>query len=1379
MRTYEANVGTLIRVSALILAGATLMITPATALHPTTSPEVAAVLGTLRNDECQNAEPVAVPSDTGGSTLGAAWEDVAECYEENTAPGVWYKVTGTGTTLTATTCREGTNYDTKISVYCGECANPACVIGGDDDDACQYDTYQTTVSWCAEARREYMIHVHGWDIETGEFVLGITDDEVSCWNPVDCPTPPSNDLCVDCIPVTSGVPYNGTTFFATGTDVTSCTNNDTADAWNCWTADCTGTATFSLCGSSYDTALAVFDGCGGRELGCDDDFCEPVGASQVALSVLAGETYYVRVSGFSGATGDYTLNVTCDPAPGACCDSSTGVCTDAVAGMDCLPPLRFVPSTLCADLNPPCALPTGACCVEGSCVGVKEEEVCLEQGGTWFRDLSCAAVVCPQPPQACCLFGGSCVDTEPIACLIENGSLQGPDTTCSGTTCPLPPEACCLPDGSCQDVTTEACLEQSGITQGPGTTCAGVTCPVPPICPAGSLITQPPHMPGESWTAGTSDTDIGTGYLRYENFQGAAAPICGIRWWGLNLAFGDSGWESCTENPMTFNINFYADNAGTPGSAQCSYQTAAMGSPTGILYVTPDGFELYEYNAALPSCCTMANGWVSIQGTGGTDCGLLWMSSGLGDAISCLLDGASMTCGAPDADYDLSLCLGTASEPLGACCVDGGCAGPTTEATCLQATGRWYQGEDCATFVCSQACCFTDGRVCTDVAPETCLTDGGTPQGTGTSCANTACPVVEIDYFEETTALVWLTGGPFGEEPDLFALRGPAEVHVVFDGGFEGSADDDDQNGRDEVTTELVSMNLSNGEISLTLNPDRPSPGQIEELINSNSGVLDLDPFAPGDAESFFDVFFKIDASGMVLHNEQPLRIQAVISEKPPIARYIHIIPNGNPVELFAENGSPTGIFIVRAEHYTGHTEIDVFDSSWGEMELVNLSGGSELIEVSGPTTVAVFFERAEGQAWDNDSDGRDEVQTEMLSLSLTGESTMGPVKVRLDPDFSAAGLIEEITNSTPGTLDLPPFTDVGSASSFLDLFFEIEVLGQLLHTKAPKRMSTVITHKPPGPGDVYEDFELIELYDANGFPSGFALGRARHEPNPRQACCFVDGACGGILSSFCPNPSDCDPDMNCDGVVDGNDIAAFMLALSDPAGYQMQYPTCSFLKGDLDDDGDVDAVDVRIFNCLIDRACENVPSDLCKAQGGTPQGLTTTCTETTCVDEPSEACCLPFTGAGGIGTCSDLPPNDCRNNNGTPRGLGTQCEGRDLDENGADDACDSDPAACCLPDEPCVETPVLECRRAEGTPGAPGSVCEGDCNEDGIDDACVELGDINGDRQIDLHDWEILWQCLDGPAIPVGPACRSADLNCDGKVDLKDVWIFQWVFVG
>jgi hypothetical protein len=110
----------------------------------------------------------------------------------------------------------------------------------------------------------------------------------------------------------------------------------------------------------------------------------------------------------------------------------------------------------------------------------------------------------------------------------------------------------------------------------------------------------------------------------------------------------------------------------------------------------------------------------------------------------------------------------------------------------------------------------------------------------------------------------------------------------------------------------------------------------------------------------------------------------------------------------------------------------------------------------------------------------------------------MGPVQVRLNPNLATTGEIEEQVNGHPGWLDLDPFHP-GDADSFFDVFFEIEVGGMVLHNEQPKRLSTVIRHKPPAQGDAYESLQTIPLLDANGNPTGFSLGSGRHEPDPEQ----------------------------------------------------------------------------------------------------------------------------------------------------------------------------------------------------------------------------------------------------------------------------------------
>ena len=64
--------------------------------------------------------------------------------------------------------------------------------------------------------------------------------------------------------------------------------------------------------------------------------------------------------------------------------------------------------------------------------------------------------------------------------------------------------------------------------------------------------------------------------------------------------------------------------------------------------------------------------------------------------------------------------------------------------------------------------------------------------------------------------------------------------------------------------------------------------------------------------------------------------------------------------------------------------------------------------------------------------------------------------------------------------------------------------------------------------------------------------------------------------------PCNCNPDMNCDGVLDLLDIVAFQMALTDPAAYMSMYPDCDINQADLDCDGDIDLADLAIFQCIM-----------------------------------------------------------------------------------------------------------------------------------------------------------------------------------------------------
>ena len=233
--------------------------------------------------------------------------------------------------------------------------------------------------------------------------------------------------------------------------------------------------------------------------------------------------------------------------------------------------------------------------------------------------------------------------------------------------------------------------------------------------------------------------------------------------------------------------------------------------------------------------------------------------------------------------------------------------------------------------------------------------------------------------------------------------------------------------------------------------------------------------------------------------------------------------------------------------------EIDQFDHSRCQLDLQMPTGAVERVNLSGSSTMAVYFEgTTEGSASDDDGDSLDEVQTEMTALNLDGYSpSLGPLRMILSSSEPTTGQMEETANNTPGVLDVPPFTPVGTIDSFFDVFLEIEMGGQTFHTIQPVRWSSVLTHKPPGPADIYENLADIQLYDAAGNPTGFYLGATTYHPEPCVRCSDFDesGATNmpdlrKFVNNWLWTESIGDTynasDLNCDWVVNFFDFAVF-----------------------------------------------------------------------------------------------------------------------------------------------------------------------------------------------------------------------------------------------
>jgi len=114
---------------------------------------------------------------------------------------------------------------------------------------------------------------------------------------------------------------------------------------------------------------------------------------------------------------------------------------------------------------------------------------------------------------------------------------------------------------------------------------------------------------------------------------------------------------------------------------------------------------------------------------------------------------------------------------------------------------------------------------------------------------------------------------------------------------------DSDGDGRLEIETEIVSMNLTGvspwGPLMLRESPTRPSLGRIVQQT----------PGADFPADSFFDVFTELSVDGgqSWLPVEQPIRMQAVINAIPPILAYYQP-PQPIAVPVIGPNGQVIAI---------------------------------------------------------------------------------------------------------------------------------------------------------------------------------------------------------------------------------------------------------------------------------------------------------------------------------------------------------------------------------------------------------------------------------------------------------------------------------------
>lgn len=286
---------------------------------------------------------------------------------------------------------------------------------------------------------------------------------------------PANDSCASPIPITVGS-HSFTNVGATTDGPEACAPFGNpqidSDIWYCFTSPCTEAVTVSLCGSGYDTKVAVYLGCdcpdsGDTWLGCSDDDCGAGQESRTNFPALAGQDYLIRVGGFRGfddEQGTGTLTIFCESDP------DHGLVTCGPGAGDCFTD-NGTPG--CSDV----ALCEATCAADASCCDVVWDDLCAKKADGIANGFD-----------TCGPGNGSCTE--------DNGTPGCDDTDCCQSVCEVDP-FCCLNDWDevCAAAVPAACLVRQVCENARGScfaehespgcnieSCCLAVCEIDPVC---------------------------------------------------------------------------------------------------------------------------------------------------------------------------------------------------------------------------------------------------------------------------------------------------------------------------------------------------------------------------------------------------------------------------------------------------------------------------------------------------------------------------------------------------------------------------------------------------------------------------------------------------------------------------------------------------------------------------------------------------------------------------------------------------------------------------------------------------------------------------------------------------------------------------------
>ncbi len=261
----------------------------------------------VTNDLCADALDIECGDSVFGTTVGATQDDEPDTlcgvFNNGTSPGVWYSFTGTGDIVTVSLC--GSDFDTLLQVFSGNCNGLVCVAGNDDNFAACGAGNNSELTFESDASTEYLFYINGFGAATGNYNI-----EITCVSP---PPPPVNDNCdLAATPALVNADDQctllnpGTLAGATTSDqANGCVGTANDDVWYTFVAT-TQVHTIELlniAGGTTDLVHAVYEGAD-----CDNLtqlFCNDPNDSFVT-GLTVGETYYIRIWSF----GNTLLNMT-------------------------------------------------------------------------------------------------------------------------------------------------------------------------------------------------------------------------------------------------------------------------------------------------------------------------------------------------------------------------------------------------------------------------------------------------------------------------------------------------------------------------------------------------------------------------------------------------------------------------------------------------------------------------------------------------------------------------------------------------------------------------------------------------------------------------------------------------------------------------------------------------------------------------------------------------------------------------------------------------------------------------------------------------------------------------------------------------------------